>query len=209
MRTEEENNSTRAMILEATEAIMREEGYAAVSSRRVAAKAGLKSQLVHYYFGTMDDLFLALYNRTGQEYFERNVRAMTADDPLDELWKLCIDRHNMELFFEFMALSNHREVIRKQLAAANQRTRSLHVALLTKALEDRGIPPEVCPAHVLSVLLSGVALALVTESAIGSNVAHADTITFIDQLIKKTKRQPTDKKGAVVRRKTKAGERPA
>ena len=42
---------------------MLEEGYAAVTSRRVAAKANLKPQLVHYYFRTMDDLFLAIHRR--------------------------------------------------------------------------------------------------------------------------------------------------
>src|SRR5262249_22294781 len=47
-RNSEESSGTRNAILDATEAIMREEGYAAVSSRRVAEKAGLKSQLVHY-----------------------------------------------------------------------------------------------------------------------------------------------------------------
>src|SRR5580693_6739527 len=56
--------STREAILAAAETIMTEEGYAAVTSRRVAEKAGLKSQLVHYYFGTMDELFVAVYERS-------------------------------------------------------------------------------------------------------------------------------------------------
>ena len=55
-----ENSKTRTHLLDAAEQLMREEGYAAVTSRRVAAKAGLKPQLVHYYFRTMDDLFIAL-----------------------------------------------------------------------------------------------------------------------------------------------------
>ena len=42
---------------------MRDEGYAAVTSRRVAEQAGLKPQLVHYYFRTMDDLFLEMFRR--------------------------------------------------------------------------------------------------------------------------------------------------
>ena len=53
----------RTVLLDAAEQLMRDEGYAAVTSRRVAEKAGLKPQLVHYYFRTMDDLFLELYRR--------------------------------------------------------------------------------------------------------------------------------------------------
>ena len=48
----------RSVLLDAAEQLMLEEGYAAVTSRRVAEKAALKPQLVHYYFRTMDDLFL-------------------------------------------------------------------------------------------------------------------------------------------------------
>ena len=58
-----ENSVTRALILEAAEALIRDQGYAAVSTRKVAAKAGLKPSLVHYYFPTTDDLFLAVFRR--------------------------------------------------------------------------------------------------------------------------------------------------
>jgi AcrR family transcriptional regulator len=47
-----EDSKSRAALLDATERIMLEEGYAAVSSRRVAERADLKPQLVHYYFRT-------------------------------------------------------------------------------------------------------------------------------------------------------------
>jgi AcrR family transcriptional regulator len=57
------NQDTRTRILDATERIMLEEGYAGVSSRKVAARAGLKSKLLHYYFATMDDLFIAAFQR--------------------------------------------------------------------------------------------------------------------------------------------------
>ena len=53
----------RVVLLDAAEGLMRDEGYAAVTSRRVAEKAGLKPQLVHYYFRTMDDLFLEIFRR--------------------------------------------------------------------------------------------------------------------------------------------------
>ncbi len=57
---------------------MLEEGYAAVTSRRVAAQAGLKPQLVHYYFRTMDDLFLAAYRRRAEQGLERLAQALAS-----------------------------------------------------------------------------------------------------------------------------------
>jgi TetR/AcrR family transcriptional regulator len=53
----------RGVLLDAAEQLMLEDGYAAVTSRRLAVRAGLKPQLVHYYFRTMDDLFLEVFPR--------------------------------------------------------------------------------------------------------------------------------------------------
>ncbi len=55
------DSKTRAELVDAAEQPLVEEGYAAVTSRRVGAKAGLKPQLVHYYFRTMDDLFVEMF----------------------------------------------------------------------------------------------------------------------------------------------------
>ena len=59
-------STARQALIQATAQIMLEEGYAAATSRRVAAKAGVKPALVHYYFPSMDELFLAVL-RAGAE----------------------------------------------------------------------------------------------------------------------------------------------
>ena len=50
-------------MLDVTERIMLRDGYAAVTSRRVEADAGVK---LHYHFGTLDDLFIAVVRRRGE-----------------------------------------------------------------------------------------------------------------------------------------------
>jgi AcrR family transcriptional regulator len=50
---------TRGEILDAARASFADKGYAGTSVRAVAAAAGVDSALVHHYFGTKDDLFLA------------------------------------------------------------------------------------------------------------------------------------------------------
>ena len=59
-KTKDTDAGARERLMEATAQIMRDEGYAAATSRRVAARAGVRSALVYYYFPTMDDLFLAV-----------------------------------------------------------------------------------------------------------------------------------------------------
>src|SRR5206468_95194 len=60
----------RGVLLDAAEELMLEDGYAAVTSRRVAERAGLKPQLVHYYFRTMDEMFIEVFR-------EQQVQAIT------------------------------------------------------------------------------------------------------------------------------------
>jgi len=50
---------TRGQILAAARASFAESGFAGTSIRKVAASAGVDPALVHHYFGTKDDLFLA------------------------------------------------------------------------------------------------------------------------------------------------------
>ncbi len=182
-RNAEEKLKTRELILDATEIIMREQGYAAVSSRRVAAEAGLKSQLVHYHFGTMDDLFLALFQRAESRHFDALMEAMKAPSPLRKLWELNTDRSGMSLIFEFMALANHRPPLREEIARANIRARRLNIALLSRALKDSKVDTTQYPPEVVSIMLSGTAFQLVSEGAIGVTEAHAETFDYVEGLI--------------------------
>ena len=75
-------SKTRSILLNAAESLMRESGYAAVTSRRLAARAGLKPQLVHYYFRTMDDLFLALFRRVVVGFAQRQSAILKSKEPL-------------------------------------------------------------------------------------------------------------------------------
>ena len=171
---------TRELILDATETIMREHGYAAVSSRRVANEAGLKSQLVHYHFGTMEELFLALFQRAENRNFDRLTQAMSSSRPLHELWKISIDRTGMGLIYEFMALANHRPALREEIARANVRARRMHIAMITRVLEECQLP---YPPGVVSIVLSGTALQLVSEEAIGVTEAHGEAFDYVARLL--------------------------
>ena len=51
-------------MLDAAETILCEEGYAALTSRRVAEHVGAKQRLVYYYFRTMDELAVETFRRS-------------------------------------------------------------------------------------------------------------------------------------------------
>ncbi len=180
---EDRSSLTRTAILDATEQIMREEGYAAVSSRKIASSAGLKSQLVHYHFRSMDELFLALFQRVEEQQFRRMTQAVASQKPLWALWKISTDATGPWLNKEFIALATHREYLRNEIARAAERTRQLHAAVVARVLAQRGLAPQAWPPVVLSILLDGAARLINSETALGTQEGHAETIAFIEHYL--------------------------
>ncbi len=180
-----EGSQTRAALLDAAERLMLDEGYAAVTSRRVAAEAGLKPQLVHYYFRTMDDLFLALFRRRSELGLAVQAEALASEQPLWALWDLSRDPRGTALTMEFVALANHRKAIRAEIAASAERFRAGQLAGLTPVLERYGVGPDRCPPLVFTVLLSSISRFLVLEDeALGMTTGHADTVAFVEDILR-------------------------
>lgn len=180
-----ESAQTRAAILDATKAIMCGKGYAAVSSRKVAEAAGLKSQLVYYHFGTMDDLFVALYQREEEAYAIAHAEALAAKNPVRALWRLNMENIGTAVAIEFLALANHRKSIRKVIAASTERYNRLRSAVLSRYLKERRIPKDVMTAEVLSFLLDSLSRGLVSEASVGFGETHAAVGAYVEQWMKR------------------------
>src|SRR6204780_5717968 len=85
------DSKTTSQLPGAADQLLLDGGYAAVTSRRVGARAGLKPQLVHYYFRTMDDLFLEIFRRRAEENLGHFERTVATDNSLRTLWRLNSD----------------------------------------------------------------------------------------------------------------------
>jgi AcrR family transcriptional regulator len=174
---------TRARLLDAAELLLREEGYASVTSRRVGAKAGLKPQLVHYYFETMDDLFVEVFRRRADESLEHFARSVAADPSLHTLWRLNADPRGAALMVEFAALANHRKSIRAEIARYAERSRAAQLEALTAALAATGVAPDVMPPMAALLLMTGVSQIIGIERALGVTAGHDATVAFIEEAV--------------------------
>src|SRR5262245_34732212 len=184
-----EDSKTRARLLDAAEAVLREEGYAAVTSRRVAARADLKPQLVHYYFRTMDDLYLEVFRRRADADLAGFEQAIAADGSLRSLWRLNADARAASFTIEFVALANHRKAIRAEIARYAERFRAVQMEAVTAALADLGIPKSQLPPVVGLLLMTGVSQVLALEEALGVSAGHDTTVAFVERTISRLERQ--------------------
>jgi AcrR family transcriptional regulator len=178
-----EDSATRAALLDAAQALMLQEGYAAVSSRRVAAKAGLKPQLVHYYFRTMDDLFLALVRRGAEQNLERHARALESPQPLRALWEFSSDPAGATLTMEFSALANHRKAIRAELAAYAEQFRKLEAVALSTALAQGDVDTNDLSPEALAVLMTSISRIMVLEETLGMTTGHAEMRALVERFL--------------------------
>lgn len=178
-----DHTETRTAIIDATIDIMREDGYAAVSSRRIATRAGLKSKLVHYYFRNMDELFLAVYKRIEDEHFAQLAKAIAARNPLKALWRLNMDSTNTGMVLELNALSTHRKALRTEIARASERFRLLQAALLERKLAEAGGNAAQTPPMVYSVLALAVSRLLAMDSMLGVTTGHEETLQWIEAFL--------------------------
>jgi TetR/AcrR family transcriptional regulator of autoinduction and epiphytic fitness len=176
-----EDGGTRRRLIEATAQIMHDEGYAGATSRRVAARAGVRQPLVHYYFPTMDDLFLAVLREGADAALDQMRAALTNDDPLGTLWAINSDARRTVLNTEFMALANHRKTIGVELKAYAERVRDIESAAVTVVLRARNIDLETYPPIVISMLIAQIARSLCNEDAVGVTLGHDEMRRFVER----------------------------
>jgi AcrR family transcriptional regulator len=186
------DSKTRAQLVDAAELLLLEEGYSSVTSRRVAAKAGLKPQLVHYYFRTMDDLFLEVFRRRAEENVARVERAIAADGSLRMLWQLNDDPRSARFNIEFVALANHRKAIRIEIARYAERFRVAQLEAATTALRSLGMTEDELPPIVALLLMTGLSQVLALEDALGVTAGHDTTRSFIERTLARADPAPVD-----------------
>jgi AcrR family transcriptional regulator len=177
-----EDSATRTALLDAAQVLMVEEGYAAVTSRRVAAKAGVKPPLVHYYFRAMDDLFVALVRRGAARARERQAAALASSQPLWALWELNADPAGRTFITEVVALANHRKELRAEIAEVARVLRQDQIDALTPVLERYGVAGSVTPEAFL-VAVNSVSQVLVMEDALGMDTGHAAARRLVEDVL--------------------------
>jgi len=174
----------RAVLLDAAEQLMLEEGYAAVTSRRIAERAALKPQLVHYYFRTMDELFLAAFRRRAEQGLEVQAKVLQAPQPLWALWRFSTDPAATTITMEFIALANHRKALKAEIALYAERFREEQRKALTTILARYGVDPVKFPPLVWSVLMTSVSRVLVIEQSLDMSAGHRETVDIVESYLR-------------------------
>ena len=188
-RVRRDPETTRGLILDMTEKLMVEEGYAAVSSRRVAQELGLNAATIHYYYPTTDDVFIALHQRMTDGHLDGLKTVLAADDPLEAFWRFQSGWTHTALGVEFVALANHRKTLRDTLARSSDAAREAQSEVLQRAFNSLTLDQAILPPIALATIMVAVGRLLANEERVGITRGHEETRAFVTWALRHLRQQ--------------------
>jgi AcrR family transcriptional regulator len=82
---------TATKILEAARRRLLADGYAAMSTRKVAEEAGVPLSQIHYHFGSKEELILSLLRKENDRLLGRQAEMFSMEIPLWKRWEQACD----------------------------------------------------------------------------------------------------------------------
>jgi AcrR family transcriptional regulator len=171
-------------LLDAAERLLVDVGYAGITTRRLADEAGVNNGLVHYYFGSNENLLVRALERFTERLIARQRELYAADMPFVEKWRTAMrflvseDVTYEKIWLELQALAWNNADLRARLALVNAEWR----AVLTEAFEEphRELGVEL-PLEALVSLVITFNLGIMVERLGGIETGHAELLDWIDR----------------------------
>ncbi len=170
-------------LLDAAERLLVEVGHAGITTRRLAEEAGVNHGLVHYYFGSNENLLVRALQRFTQRLIARQRELYAADMPFIEKWRTAMrylvseDITYEKVWLELQALAWNKPELREHLAHVNAEWR----AVLTEAFEQphRELGIEL-PLEALVTLVVSFNEGIILERLSGIEAGHSELLAWID-----------------------------
>lgn len=173
--------------LDAAERLLIREGAGGISTRQLAREAGHNHGLVHYYFGSVDELLVQALERFTNRVLERQRTMYETDAPFAEKWRTAMSYLEQDLasgypkvWAELEALAWNKPSLRRPLRTVSDRWRSLLRDAVTAAIEEYGLGDERFSAEAWAALVMQFNKGLLYERLLGFDRGHAELLAAID-----------------------------
>ena len=186
--TKSRRNATAEAFLDAAERLLIEVGYGGVSTRRLAEEAGANAGLVHYYFGSMDELFVQVLERFTERLVARQREMYAAEGPFIEKWRTAWSFQEEDLragyskiWMELQALSWSHPELRPRVARVNAEWRGVLHEAFEAAAREYGLDEVEFPVDALVALTMTFGQGFALERLEGIDEGHADLLDWIER----------------------------
>ena len=174
-------------LLDAAERLLFEFGYAAVTTRRVAEEAGVKHGLVHYYFGSMEELLTQTLERVAGRLAERlEEHYANRDLAFAEKWRIVAQNwieqptsRFPKILLELSAMSWNMPQLRHRISDVYARFRAIFERYFGEAMRDYGLDESQFPIKVAAAAAGTFQLGIIVEGLSGVHEGHRELLTWI------------------------------
>ena len=132
-------------LLDAAERLLVEQGYAAITTRKLAERAGINHGLVHYYFGSMEEVMVQVLERFTARLIERQRAMYSTDQPFLEKWRSAwgfqeedLSSGYSKIWLELQAAAWNRPELRRRVQQVNEDWRRVLTEALAPARREFG-----------------------------------------------------------------------
>ncbi|MFI5079973.1 MAG: TetR/AcrR family transcriptional regulator [Streptosporangiales bacterium] len=173
-------------LLDAAERLLAGAGYAAVTTRRLAEEAGVNHGLVHYYFGSNENLLVRALERFTKRLIARQRELYAAGVPFAEKWRTAMrylmseDVSYQKIWLELQALAWNNADISERLARVNAEWRAVLIEAFDEPRRRLGIE---LPLEALVSLVMTFNLGIIVERLGGIETGHRELLDWIDRWI--------------------------
>ena len=179
-------------LLDAAERLLVEVGHARISARRLAREAGVNLGLVHYHFGSMENVFLEALERFTERLIERQRALYAADLPFIEKWRKAMDylveadlsSGYEKVWLELQAMAWNRPELKRRLGKVNARWRALLTRAFDEAVREYRLDPEQFPVEAMVSLVMTFNQGVMLERHAGVVAGHRELLAWIDRWLK-------------------------
>jgi AcrR family transcriptional regulator len=179
-------------LLDAAEAMLVEVGYAGITTRKLAERAGVNHGLVHYYFGSMEDLLLRVVERFTEGLVERQRAMYAADIPFIEKWRQAMrfldedsDSGYHKVWYEMQALAWNNDAVRSRLQLVTQQWVDVVGAAFETGLREIGVDRRRFPTKAVVSLVVTFNQGIMVERLLGFDSGHRELLRMVDATLER------------------------
>lgn len=180
-RTGAQDSATRMAIIERAIAIIDAEGCAAVTAGRITRDLGLSRHSVHYYFGTIDELFVAVIRFEGEKTKGVYEALLSSDDPLRLIWQS--PGPSDAKAFEYLVLGLRSAKIGAEMQHWIALLRDMFGRAIQLHLERRGVVSNISPVAI-GIIVLGISRILAESASLGVEEGNDDVRRFVESCIR-------------------------
>jgi AcrR family transcriptional regulator len=184
--------NTEDAFLDAAERLLVSVGHAGITTRGLAEEAGANHGLVHYYFGSMENLLARVLERFTDRIIERQRTMYAARDvPFIEKWRTAMryldaDREYQKVWFELQALAWNRPELRERVSRVDDEWRAVLTEAFAEPRDRYGID---MPLEALVSLVITFNEGIIFERLSGIETGQAELLQWIDGWLERSERE--------------------